>query len=427
MSYAKGLAPVAVLVVVTFLLVSCSIRSTADGGPSSQDVARGLNARGPITYAQGKDDNNVVRPLVEKWNSAHPAEKVTFKEQSGAPEQLHDDLVAKFQTKKASFDVVSIDVTWTAELAANGWLQPLTGSALVDTLAMVPATVRASTYKNVLYAAPVSTDAGILYYRKDLVPNPPKTWDEMMGMCSIAKANNIGCYAGQFAKYEGLTANVAEAISSAGGTILGPDGKPTLSSAAAERGLQNLVTAYANGNIPKEATTYQEEQGRTAFEDGQLLFLRNWPYMYNLARFDDSSKVKDTFGIAAMPGPSGPGASSLGGHSAAISVYSGHKATAADFLRFLTSDGQQRAFATEGYLTPVLSALYDDPVLVAQLPYLTVLKSSMNNANALPTTPFYPAVSKAVQDNAFAAITGVKPVKTALFDMTRAIDSARAP
>lgn len=100
--------------------------------------------------------------------------------------------------------VVSIEVTWTAELAANGWLQPLTGSTLVDTKAMLSATVRASTDKDVLYAAPVSTDAGILYYRKDLVPNPPKTWDE----------------------------------------------------------------------IPKEAITYQEEQGRTAFEDGKLLFLR---------------------------------------------------------------------------------------------------------------------------------------------------------
>lgn len=107
-------------------------------------------------------------------------------------------------------------------------------------------------------------------------------------------------------------------------------------------------------------------------------------------------------------------------------MYSGHKATAADFLRFLTSDGQQRAFATQGYLTPVLSALYDDPVLVAQLPYLTVLKSSMQNANALPITPLYAAVSKAVQDNAFAAITGSKPVETALSDMTKAIDSARA-
>lgn len=224
MSYAKGLAPVAVLGVVAFLLVSCSIRTTADGGPSSQDVAHGLNARGPITYVQGRDYDNVVRPLVEKWNTAHPAEKVTFKEQPGPPEQLHDDLAVKFQAKKANFDVVSIEVTWTAELAANGWLQPLTGSTLVDTKAMLPATVGASTYKDVLYAAPVSTDAGILYYRKDLVPNPPKTWDEMMGMCSIAKANNMGCYAGQFAKYEGLTAKVAEAISSAGGTILGPDG-----------------------------------------------------------------------------------------------------------------------------------------------------------------------------------------------------------
>jgi multiple sugar transport system substrate-binding protein len=421
----RAFAPVALLGAIALALAACG-GSTTGGGSGGGDAANGLDGRGPITYVQGKDNSNVVRPMLEKWNAAHPAEKVTFKEQSDAADQQHDDLVQNLQAKNVNYDVMSVDVIWTAEFAAKGWLQPLTGKTAIDTAAMLPATVKTSTYKDVLYAAPISSDGGILFYRKDLVPRPPKTWTEMMGMCSIAKARNIGCYAGQFFKYEGLTVNTAEAINSAGGTIIGADGKPTLATPEAKKGMENLVTAYADGNIPKQGITFQEEQGRQAFEGGKLLFLRNWPYVYNLARTDGSSTVKNTFGIAPLPGATGPGASSLGGHNAAISVYSRNKATAADFLKFLTSTEQQKAFVTQGSLAPVLTTLYDDPALVAKAPYLTVLKTSILNAVPRPVTPFYPAVTKAIQDNAYAAIKGEKPVDTALSDMQKAIESAGA-
>ena len=170
----------------------------------------------------------MVRPLIDKWNAAHPNEKVTFKEQTDQADQQHDDLVQHFQAKDPGYDVASVDVVWTAEFAAKGWLQPLKDKMALDTSAMLKPTVEAASYKGTLYAAPESSDGGILYYRKDLVPTPPKTWDEMMSMCSIAKTNNIGCYAGQFKKYEGLTVNASEAINSAGGAVLDEDGKPNL-------------------------------------------------------------------------------------------------------------------------------------------------------------------------------------------------------
>ena len=428
MHYPKKLAPVAFLGVIALSLVSCSSSSptTTGGGTAGGDAAKGVDGRGPITYVQGKDNSNVVRPFVEKWNTAHPTEKVTFKEQTDKADQQHDDLVQNLQAKNPNYDVMSVDVIWTAEFAAKGWLQPLSGKTAIDTSTFLPATVKASTYNKVLYAAPVSSDGGILYYRKDLVPTPPKTWEEMMAMCSIAKAKNIGCYAGQHAKYEGLTVNVAEAINSAGGTIIDEAGKPTLNTPEAKKGMENLVTAYKDGSLPKEAITFQEEQGRLAFQSGKLLFHRNWPYVYNLASTEPSSKVKKTFGMAPLPGESGPGASSLGGHNAAISVYSKNKATAVDFLKFLTSEEQQKFFVTQGSLAPVITTLYDDAALVAKSPYLTVLKTSLENAVARPVTPFYPAVSTAIQDNSYAAIKGEKTVDAALSDMQKAIQSAGA-
>jgi multiple sugar transport system substrate-binding protein len=396
------------------------------GGGGGSDADANLDGRGPITYVQGKDNSNVVRPLIDKWNAAHPNEKVTFKEQTDQADQQHDDLVQHFQAKDAGYDVVDVDVVWTAEFAAKGWLQPLKDKMAIDTAKMLKPTVESGTYKGTLYAAPQTSDGGILYYRKDLVPNAPKTWDEMMSMCSIAKANNIGCYAGQFSKYEGLTVNASEAINSFGGSVLDKDGKPSLNTTEAKAGLENLAKAYTDGNIPKEAITYKEEDSRQAFQSGKLLFLRNWPYVYNLVTTEGSSQVKDKLGLAALPGEDGPGASSLGGHNLAVSVYSKNKATSLDFLKFMTSEETEKFYATQGSLAPVLGSLYEDPELVAKLPYLPVLKTSIENAVPRPVTPFYPAVTKAIQENAYSAIKGEKTVETALSDMQKSIESAGA-
>jgi multiple sugar transport system substrate-binding protein len=422
----KFLLPAAAAGILAITLSACGGGGGTTGGGGGGDAEQGLDGRGPITYVQGKDNSNVVRPLVDKWNAAHPNEKVTFKEQTDQADQQHDDIVQHFQAKDAGYDVVDVDVVWTAEFAAKGWLQPLKDKMAIDTSAMLKPTVESGTYKGTLYAAPQTSDGAILYYRKDLVPNAPKTWDEMMGMCSIAKANNIGCFAGQYSKYEGLTVNASEAINSSGGSVLDKNGKPSLNTSEAKAGLENLAKAYADGNIPKEAITYKEEESRQAFQDGKLLFLRNWPYVYNLAVTEGSSKVKDVLGLAALPGKDGPGASSLGGHNLAVSVYSKNKATALDFLKFMTSAETEKFYATQGSLAPVLGSLYEDKDLVAKLPYLPVLKTSIENAVPRPVTPFYPAVTKAIQENAYSAIKGEKSVETALSDMQKSIESASA-
>ncbi|WP_426226911.1 ABC transporter substrate-binding protein [Pseudarthrobacter sp. DSP2-3-2b1] len=422
----KFLLPAATAGILALTLSACAGGGGGTTGGGGTDAEANLDGRGPITYVQGKDNNNVVRPFIEKWNAAHPDEQVTFKEQTDKADQQHDDLVQHFQAKQSDYDVVSVDVIWTAEFAAKGWLQPLKDKMAIDTSKMLEAPVEAASYKGTLYAAPKDSDGGILYYRKDLVPTPPKTWDEMMGMCSIAKANNIGCYSGQYKQYEGLTVNAAEAINSAGGSVLDKDGKPSLNTPEAKAGLENLVKAYADGNIPQEAITFQEEESRRAFQSGNLLFHRNWPYIYSLITTEGSSAVKDKFGMAVLPGVDGPGASSLGGHSAAISVYSKNKATALDFLKFITEEEQQKFFANQASLAPVLAALYDDTELTTKLPYLTVLKESLSNAVPRPVTPFYPAVTKAVQENAYAALKGEKSAEQALADMQKSIESAGA-
>jgi multiple sugar transport system substrate-binding protein len=404
------------------LAAASACGSDDDSGEAQQE---NVESRGPITYVQGKDNSGVVRPLIARWNREHPDEKVTFKEQSDEADQQHDDLREHFLAEDDGYDVVSVDVVWTAEFAAKQWLQPLEGDFEIDTTGMLQPTIDAGTYNDTLYTAPVSSDGGLLYYRKDLVPNPPKTWDEMMADCDIARQNDMDCYAGQFSQYEGLTVNAAEAINNTGGVIVEDDGiTPAVDSEESREGLQNLVDAFQNGNIPAKAITYTEEEGRQAFQNGDLLFLRNWPYVYNLAQTEGSSQVKGKFGVAPLPGVDGPGTSSLGGHNAGISVYSDHKATARDFVQYLVSEQEQRWFLEQGSLAPVLESLYDDPDLVKKFPYLPTLRTSIENAVPRPVTPYYPAVTEAIQANAYAAIKGSTSVDQAISDMADAIEAA---
>lgn len=425
MSLRSSLVPRATVAAASAALLMATFTSACSSDSGGNPAGQNLDGRGPITYVEGKDttETGAVKQLIERWNASHPNEQVTFKEQSNDASQQYDDLVEHMRSKQSTYDVVALDVPWTAEFAAKGWIQPLKDTFAIDTSALLSSTVASATYNNTLYAAPRNTNGGLLFYRKDLVPNPPKTWSEMLAQCPIAKQNNMGCYAGQLAPYEGLTVNAAEAINAYGGTFVGADGKtPTVNSPQARAGLQVLVDAYKRGDIPKEAITFKEPESANAFNTGKLLFMRNWPSTFGDAGAE-SSVVKDKFSVAPLPGENGVGASTLGGYNAAISAFSKNKATALDFLRYLIGEDAQHIVAA-GALPSVRASMYDDPALIAKMPYLPALKESIANAVPRPVTPFYPAVSKAIQDNAYAALNGTKSVDDAIIGMQKGIETA---
>jgi multiple sugar transport system substrate-binding protein len=366
--------------------------------------------RGPITYAQGKDTAGVWKPVLDQWNAAHPNEQVQFVELSPEADQQRADMIKRGQAKSGEFSVMSVDVVWTSEFAANGFLQELPADKF-PTTGMLKSAVDASTYFNKLYAYPQGSDGAMLYYRKDLLDKaglqPPKTWAEMQAACDkvLPSQKGMSCYAGQHQKYEGLTCNIAEAVNSAGGEFITADGKPAVNTPAAIAGLQWMVDGFKSGMIPADAITWKEEEGRQAFQDGKLLFHRNWPYVWNLAsKTDGSSKIVGKFAVAPLPGKDGPGVSTLGGHNIGISAFTKNKGTAGDFIKFIASEPIQKTFLEKGSLAPILESLYADPALNKQFPYLTTLGESIKTAKARPKAVKYGDVTLAIQDATYSAL-----------------------
>ncbi|GAB3624035.1 ABC transporter substrate-binding protein [Mariniluteicoccus endophyticus] len=429
-----GRVIIAAASVGTMLLVSACGGGSTSGGSATTGAASNANwdEKGPIQFVSGKDTSNAVPKIIEKWNQLHPDQKVTFIELSDSADEQRNAMIQNYQTKGVDKTIYDMDIVWTAEFAANKYVVPLPDGKF-DTSKMLKPAVDGATYFNKLYAVPVTSDGGLLFYRKDWldaagVSAAPKTLEEVKTVCEqvkakVPEAKDAGCYAGQHQKYEGLTVNMSEAINSAGGSIVDKDGKVNVNTPEAQKGMQWMADAFKDGTIPQGAITWKEEESRQAFQDGKLMFLRNWPYVYSkFSAEDGSSKVNGKFGVAALPGVGGPGVSSLGGHSYAVAANAKNKGTALEFIKFASDVEQQKQRTVTSALAPSLESLYDDPELVAKYPYLTELKKSIASAQPRPKAVKYGDVSKAIQDASYAVLQGQKDAKTATADLQKQLE-----
>ncbi|MEU0119872.1 ABC transporter substrate-binding protein [Streptomyces bobili] len=380
--------------------------------------------RGPLTLATAGDLTGYLGPLLEGWNRTHPGERVTLVELPDSADETHAQMTTDLRGgDRGRFDVLNIDVNWTPEFAAAGWIRPLPRDRF-PLKTFLPPVVDTATYDGQLYAVPYVTNAGLLLYRKDVLAEegvpPPRTWAELERAArTIAPKHGLGGYAGQFLPYEGLTVNAAEAVYSAGGTILGDEGsRVTVNSAGAREGIAFLARGVREGWIPQEALTYKEEESKQAFQDGRLLFLRNWPYAYVAASAPDS-RVAGRIGAVPLPGPDGPGTSVLGGSNLAVNTHARHPDSAARLIAYLTSEPVQRQVLTRGALPPVRAALYEDPALIRDFPYLPTLRESVLAAAPRPKSARYDQVSLVVQAVVHDAMTGRETPEAAVRRLAR--------
>jgi multiple sugar transport system substrate-binding protein len=398
-------------------LVGLGVATVVVGcAPSASQTATAADKSGigPINFAIGALDLGTYGPkLVRQWNHAHPHQWVTIIPLPNPSDDQHAQLVANLQTRSSVYDVMALDVIWTDEFAANDWIVPLSRRQF-PLKGVLPPAVATGMYADRLFAVPFISNAGLLYYRSDILraahDSPPTTWAQLAKLAStLAPKYHIAGYAGQLADYEGLTVNFAEAVQSAGGSILSRNGTKVALGRPATAGLQFLLNGLTAGWIPKAALNWEEAQSADAFGWGKLLFLRNWPYVYGAVaapgKIDGkTNEVYGKFGVTALPGLNGPGRSVLGGYNLAISAYSKYQKTARAFIKFLTGWQSQRDVLVYGSQPPVLTRLYTNRKLIKKYPYLRTLKKAILSAEPRPQTPNYSQFSLAIQSTIHEAL-----------------------
>jgi multiple sugar transport system substrate-binding protein len=372
-----------------FWLALLGCASETPDGPTTVTVS------GSVLGAEGE----ILRRQLERFDREHQDIRVEMQPTPDAADLRHQLYVQWLNARATDPDILQVDAIWTPEFAAAGWILPL-DRFTPDTAAFFPVTIEANRWQGELFALPWFVDVGMLYWRTDLFPKPPRTWDELDREVRKVVADGSPRYGlvWQGARYEGLVTVFLEYLGGFGGRILDA-GRVTVHEPAGVRALTTMRDQIRSGVVPARVLTWHEEEPRFAFQNGEAALMRNWPYavapMHDTAR----SRVAGRFAVAPMPaGPGGRHTAAFGGAQLAINGFSPEAEAAWQVIDYLTRPEQMLERAQVVGQFPARTAVFDDPALAEALPIQPArAREIVEAAVPRPVTPVYTQLSEILQ------------------------------
>mgnify|MGYP001773822648 CR=1 FL=1 len=318
-----------------------------------------------------------------------------------------------FLTKEQSYDVVYLDVVWLGKFASAKWLENL--NTFIDPKEYFKKNnifqnyVDSLTYKGEYYAVPVKADAGLLYYRKDLLQKynlqVPKTYYELKEQAKyilkmereLYHNNELVGFVFQGKQYEGLVCNFYEILRGFGYELIDYDNLNNryyvkVKEDELKQVLEYMESLIKEGVSPKSVITYEEEEARITFSMGKAIFARNWPYAIKL--LNDNEEMRDKYGVAMLPG--NPPSPTVGGWALAVSSYSKNKEEAFKFIDFIVNNGMKELYLKRGDI-PTKTDLFNDPEIKSNMPYSDIILESLKCSKSRTIHPLYPKISNVIQ------------------------------
>jgi multiple sugar transport system substrate-binding protein len=408
------------LCLATLGLAACGGGDDDGGGAEAKTLqpSDAKGASGSVTWCIGKDTSGAFKTAVDRFNQQNPKVEADLLELPESADIQREQQIQRLRAESSECDVLGMDVIWTAEYAASGWLYDLTPVVEEHEEELIPSTVETVEYEGQKWALPFNTNAGFLFYRTDEAPKAPTTWEDVY---KEAGEDNGLVYQGE--RYEGLTVNFLELLYSAGGKVLSDDGETVeVDSPETREVLDFMASGIDEGAVPKAVTTYEEESSRRAFEAGKATFMRNWPYAYALGK---ESNIADDFEVAKFPGFGGnEGAGVVGGYNLGISAFSDNPDGSLAFAEFLITPPVQKEMFLKATLPAVATAVYQDPEVKKEIPFTEELLKAVEQAQARPVSPVYTEISEAIADNTFEVLNGRQSADAAISQMNSEIEDA---
>jgi multiple sugar transport system substrate-binding protein len=353
------------------------------------------------------------KPLVKKFHQQNPHIKLEIIEAPNATNQVEDLYTSSFLLGNSPYDLIYLDIIWTPKFAAAGWLLPLSERVSQNELSQfLTGDVEGGTYQDKLYRMPFRSDAGMLYYRRDLLEKagyePPETFRELILTSQQLQQQGLTewGYLWQGKQYEGLAAMFVEILQGYGAFWINAATLDVgLDQPQAIKAVQFLTDTIAENISPEGVTTYAEEETRRLFQSGKAAFLRNWPYVYELASSDDSP-IKGKFAIKPMVhAPNYPSGACQGGWGLGISATTKHPHEAWQVIEFFTSEASQKEFVLQTGYIPSRKSLFKDPDIVAKYPHYPKLLKVVESSALRPPIAQYSQASDILQRYLSAALT----------------------
>nr|WP_100010029.1 ABC transporter substrate-binding protein [Lentibacillus sediminis] len=444
MNWKKAMWGFLLIAMIAFLAACNSESGTTEGGEGDTSSEGSSGESGgeetaaseeevTIVYARGTDTTPATEELIKAFEEAHPNINVEEREMPADTGESHDQYVTIFSSQSSEIDVFNADVIWPAEFAQANYaleLDRFIERDGIDLETYFPGTVAAGQFNGRTWAMPQYTDAGVFYYRTDIVEEPPETWDELIEQASElqGEAGTEHGYLMQAAQYEGLITNAIEFIASYGGAVVDEDNNVVVDSPETVQAIEKMQEIVGSDFVPENVLNFMEIETENAWIEGNAVFARNWPYMMSSSNDEERSEVVGNVAMSRLPaGPEGS-ASALGGWMSMINRYSEHPEAAWEFVKFISGPEGQKISAVEGGRPPTLKALYDDPEVqeVSSLFADPEFREVLQNAVPRPVSPIYPEVSDIMQIELSTALAGDQTAEEAAANMQAKIEEAMA-
>lgn len=380
---------------------------------------------GEIVFSFFPDPSGSVQALIDQFNEENEGNvRVTLREMPADSGQHFDQLNTEFQSGEIGIDVIGGDVIWPAQFAANGYIADLSDRFSEEERGeYLPAVIEAMTYEGGIYGVPWYTDAGMLYYRRDLLEEsgfsePPRTWDELKEQARTVQQDSGTQYGFVFqgADYEGGVVNALEYIWTSGGNVLEGD-TVVIDSPESRRGLEIERSMIEDGVSPEGVTQYKEQEVGTIFLGGDAVFMRNVPRFFALASDPDESSIDpEQIRVAALPvAEEGlQSYSSLGGWNLFMNANTRDADAAYEFIRFMSAPEQQKFRSIEGSVLPTRQELYEDEEILREVRVAELGQEAIKNTRPRPVSPFYSDMSLRMAAQFVRSLRGDVPPDEAL-------------
>lgn len=413
------------------VLAACSSNNDSGSKKDSSKKSGDSNKKVTLVWAHGQDATGASAKIVKAFNESHPNIQVKERNMPTSSDTQHQQYVTMLNAKSSEIDLMDLDVVWPAEFAQAEYVLPLDRFIQKDNYDLSQynkGAISAAQYNGKTWALPRFVDVALLFYRKDIVDNPPKTWEELYQMAEKdqGKGGTKFGYLMQAKQYEGLVCNALEFIASYGGNFVDKNGNVVINSPEAIKGLSEMVKFVNSDFVPKNITTFTEPESHTAFINGQSAFIRNWTYQFALANDKKQSKIVGKVGIAPLPKGDEKSVSTLGGWETAISKYSKHPQQAWEFLKFVAGEKGEKIDAINGGHAPAVLSLYKDEDVIKAYPYFgdAGFQAGIEKAVSRPVVPNYPKISEIIQTHVSKAITKQETPQQAVEGMEKEMKAA---
>ena len=386
----RGMAIAITAIAVSLGLAACG------GGEESTGGAVTLNWF--IFNEPSGGPQKIAERCSQQSNGAYT---INFEYLPAQADQQREQLVRRLGAEDSSLDLLGLDVVWTGEFANAGWLEPVPR----DTEQKVSSNVfdpvlETARFEGEMVTVPIWSNTQLLWYRKDRVPRPPQTWDEMIDI-----AERIGPDGGRIQiqgnRYEGLVVLVNQLMESAGTSFLAGPKEVLLAEQPTKKALAILGRLSNSPIAAPNITTSTEDSARLGFEAGNSAFQINYPFVFPSAK-ENAPEVFKQMGVAQYPAVEAGQESKppIGGINIGVSAFSDHKQEAFDAIECLVQPENQLEVARLGGLPPVREDLYDRPVMDSEVypGFADQIRESIRNAAPRPSqSPAYQDLSLAIQ------------------------------